>query len=388
MLTVLIIIFLVAAVTRSPRLVISLGVISSLLFAPVAVAGAIVCSIAVAILPAHAAVIRAASVFALATIVIKNTATETILFAGFSFVMFQFCYELAKKPSPSEPGASILGRVARMTFFPQLLCGPVLPPDAYHFRRFTSRNRFQYGAVLGASGIFIKAYITYALQTVPLDQTGIIRPFIFLFLLYSDLLAWSLTGVGIASMVGMRFPRSFRFPLKALSLSQFYRRWNVTIFRWAMSFIAPLFGTRQRNVRSKLTAMLSISMVLALWHGVSWGFFAFGCLNLLGSMFQTSALKRSGAASQAFVQAALLYLISIAFEGAVPALTLPQIGSDAGLLILGIVLIVLHEIGFAKASSFMLRNFGHLAACLSITFAATTLAIRPGGGFSYAYMGF
>ena len=100
--------------------------------------------------------------------------------------------------------------------------------------------------------------------------------------LYFDFSGYSDMAIGLALLMGITFPLNFNSPYKALSLVEFWRRWNMTLSRFLRDYLyIPLGGNRRGGVRRYVN--LLITMVLGgLWHGATWNFALWGALHGLG----------------------------------------------------------------------------------------------------------
>jgi alginate O-acetyltransferase complex protein AlgI len=94
--------------------------------------------------------------------------------------------------------------------------------------------------------------------------------------LYFDFAGYSTVAIGLALMLGFRFPQNFDSPFKAQNISDFWRRWHMTLSRWIRDYIfIPLGGSR--GSRAQTTRNLTIAMLLGgLWHGAGWTFVVWG----------------------------------------------------------------------------------------------------------------
>jgi alginate O-acetyltransferase complex protein AlgI len=97
--------------------------------------------------------------------------------------------------------------------------------------------------------------------------------------LYFDFSGYSDMAVGLASLLGFRFPQNFDSPYKARNVSEFWRRWNMTLSFWFRDYVfIPLGGSR--GGRARTVRNLAITMLLAgLWHGAAWTFVVWGLLH-------------------------------------------------------------------------------------------------------------
>ena len=96
---------------------------------------------------------------------------------------------------------------------------------------------------------------------------------------YFDFSAYSDMAIGLARIFGIRFPHNFNSPYKALSISDFWRRWHMTLSRFLRDYVyIPLGGNRQGPARRHLNLVLTM-LLGGLWHGAGWTFLVWGALH-------------------------------------------------------------------------------------------------------------
>jgi len=110
--------------------------------------------------------------------------------------------------------------------------------------------------------------------------------------IYCDFSAYSDIAIGIALLLGFRFPDNFDRPYAATSLREFWRRWHLTLSRWLRDYVyVPLGGSRRGPRRTQLN--LLVTMVLGgLWHGASWTFVCWGAVHGAGLAAERSLARR------------------------------------------------------------------------------------------------
>ena len=97
--------------------------------------------------------------------------------------------------------------------------------------------------------------------------------------LYFDFSGYSDMAVGLAWLLGFRFPQNFNSPFKAVNISDFWRRWNMTLSSWFRDYLfIPLGGSRQGTKRTVFNLVLTMFLV-GLWHGAAWTFVVWGLVN-------------------------------------------------------------------------------------------------------------
>ncbi len=219
---------------------------------------------------------------------------EIILPVGISFFTFQaLSYVIDVYRGRARP-TTLLGFGVYLAFFPQLVAGPIvrasefLPqlasPGEAHSIDLPRAVRLIVG------GLFKKVVIADLLAreladaafTHPGDFSGpelLLAVYAFAVQIYCDFSAYSDIAIGVALLLGLRFPDNFDAPYAATSIQDFWRRWHMTLSRWLRDYLyIPLGGNRRGRVRTYVN--LAITMLLGgLWHGASWRFVLWGALH-------------------------------------------------------------------------------------------------------------
>ena len=220
---------------------------------------------------------------------------QVILPVGVSFFTFQaMSYLIDVHRGKVQPARSLLDVMLLMSFFPHLVAGPIvrasdLLPQFNQTPRLT-RRRATEGMLLIVWGLFKKTVIASELAA------GLVDPVFFdptryaagdllagaygyAVQIYCDFSAYSDMAIGLAALLGYRFPRNFDQPYRSTSLQEFWRRWHISLSSWLRDYLyIPLGGSRHGLARTCLSLMLT--MVLGgLWHGAAWTFVAWGALH-------------------------------------------------------------------------------------------------------------
>lgn len=220
---------------------------------------------------------------------------EIILPVGISFFTFQGISYLVDVYRGKTPVARSLGDVLLlMSFFPHLVAGPIVRASHLlpQFERTPklSRDIVCHGLVLIAWGLAKKTIFASELATRIVDPVffdpaayGVVdlamAAYAYAVQIYCDFSAYSDIAIGVAALLGYRFPRNFDQPYRATSLQDFWRRWHMSLSHWLRDYLyIPLGGGRGGLWRS--CRNLLITMLLGgLWHGAAWTFVAWGALH-------------------------------------------------------------------------------------------------------------
>ena len=182
-----------------------------------------------------------------------------------------------------------------ISFFPQLVAGPIVRardfiPQIYRSPIIVSRAMFGEGVFLIICGLFKKAVISdfISINFVdrvfdnPLLYTGLENLFAvygYALQIYCDFSGYSDMAIGIALLLGFRFDRNFDSPYKSATITEFWRRWHISLSSWLRDYLyISLGGNRKGTVRTYVN--LLVTMVLGgLWHGASLRFVIWGALH-------------------------------------------------------------------------------------------------------------
>ncbi len=213
-----------------------------------------------------------------------------LLPVGISFITFQrISYLMDTYRKKIVPSNNLIEYTTYGSLFPHLLAGPIVRfsqiQDQLSSRHITSETIFEASKYF-TIGIFFKIviadqlfnveeYLTPILSTLHTAE-ALILLFYFSFRIYFDFLGYSLMAVGLAKFLGFDFPLNFHSPYQSASITEFWRRWNVTLSSWLRDYLyIPLGGNRKGNIRTYIN--LLITMLLAgLWHGANWNFLLWG----------------------------------------------------------------------------------------------------------------
>lgn len=182
-----------------------------------------------------------------------------------------------------------------MTFFPQLIAGPIV---RYHQIDDQIRNppprserlddiaegfpRFAWGLakkVLIADQVAPVADAAFAGGADPTTAGAWIGALAFTVQIYFDFSGYTDMAIGLARMFGFKFPENFRRPYSAVSITDFWRRWHMTLSRWFRDYVyIPLGGNKGTEVAT-VRNLLFVFLLTGFWHGAAWTFIVWGALN-------------------------------------------------------------------------------------------------------------
>ena len=218
-----------------------------------------------------------------------------ILPVGISFYTFQtMAYSLDIYLRRAEPSKSFLDFSLFVTFFPQLVAGPIVRPThllpQFAVPRVATPQQLYWGLGLMTIGLFQKIVVADGLLAPVADAVFSAQEMLhpadawlgtlaFSGQIFSDFAGYSTTAIGVALTLGFGLPDNFRFPYAAIGFSDFWRRWHISLSSWLRDYLyVPLGGNRKGNLRTYANLMTTM-LLGGLWHGASWTFVVWGGLH-------------------------------------------------------------------------------------------------------------
>ncbi|OHV37908.1 MULTISPECIES: MBOAT family O-acyltransferase [Pseudofrankia] len=226
---------------------------------------------------------------------------------GISFFTFQaLSYVIDVWRGDTRP-AKLIDFAVYEAFFPHLVAGPIVRAREFIPQLASPRDRAAVPATravfLICGGLVKKVVLADLLARRLVDpvfdtpgQHSSIEVLVAIYgyavQIYCDFSAYSDIAIGIALLLGFRFPDNFDRPYAATSLREFWRRWHLTLSRWLRDYVyVPLGGSRRGPRRTQLN--LLITMVLGgLWHGAAWTFVCWGAAHGAGLAAERAFVRR------------------------------------------------------------------------------------------------
>ncbi len=219
----------------------------------------------------------------------RLTAWSVILPIGISFYTFQLISYLVDVYRGDAPVARRFVDVAAyVSLFPQLVAGPIVryrEIAGQLQRREHSFEKFNAGALRFMVGLARKVLIADAVAPLAdavyaTPGTGLTGAWLgvaaYTIQIYFDFAAYSDMAVGMGLMLGFRFPENFDAPYHSTSVTEFWRRWHMTLSRWLRDYLyIPLGGNRRGGGRT-IVNLMTVMALGGLWHGAAWSFLLWG----------------------------------------------------------------------------------------------------------------
>jgi alginate O-acetyltransferase complex protein AlgI len=221
---------------------------------------------------------------------------DIVLPVGISFYTFMtISYTIDVYLRRAAPARSFLDYALYVTFFPHLVCGPIvrapeLVPQFETPRRATA-DQFGWGLALLTLGLFEKVVVADGFLAPIVDKVyapkllavscadAWVGTVAFAGQIFCDFAGYSTAAIGVAMCLGFALPDNFRFPYAAIGFSDFWRRWHITLSSWLRDYLyIPLGGNRKGAARTHVN-LLATMLIGGLWHGASWTFVVWGGLH-------------------------------------------------------------------------------------------------------------
>ena len=222
---------------------------------------------------------------------------DIFLPVGISFYTFQtISYVVDVYKGKVEPTHSFLQYLFYISFFPLILAGPIMRagkffPQIQENKKIT-KTMIYGGLFLIICGLLKKAvfadYIAQYNNLVfdsPLGYSGfegLMAILGYTALIYCDFSGYSDISIGMAAIMGFDLGKNFNFPYQAKNLSEFWRRWHISLSTWMRDYIyIPLGGNRKGKFRTYINNLITM-LVAGLWHGAAWQFIYWGGMHGAG----------------------------------------------------------------------------------------------------------
>ncbi len=224
--------------------------------------------------------------------------SSIVLPVGISFFTFQsLSYTIDMYRMKMEPVRNVSDFGFYVSFFPQLVAGPIVRasefiPQLYREYNVTKRE-FSHSVFMIVKGLTKKIIISdfiavnfidrvFELPTAYSGFENLLAVYGYGLQIYCDFSGYTDIAIGVALILGFRLPVNFNSPYKALDLSDFWRRWHISLSRWLKDYLyIPLGGNRKGRLRTLVNLMLTM-LIGGLWHGASLRFLIWGGLHGLG----------------------------------------------------------------------------------------------------------
>ena len=210
---------------------------------------------------------------------------------GISFYTFQILsYVIDVYKGQVRAQTKIVSFAAYISMFPQLIAGPIVQYSDIEKQlshRTVTIDNFYEGIIYFIRGLGKKVLFANTIGAVYSDiisqgisDTSVVTAWIciicYTLQIYFDFSGYSDMAVGLGKMLGFEFVQNFNFPYKAVSITDFWRRWHISLSSWFRDYVyIPLGGNRKGTLRTIFNIFVVWSLT-GLWHGAAWNFIAWG----------------------------------------------------------------------------------------------------------------
>jgi alginate O-acetyltransferase complex protein AlgI len=250
---------------------------------------------------------------------------QVVLPVAISFYIFQaLSYVIDAYRGKVKP-ARLIDFATYLSFFPHLVAGPIVRASEFlpQMRERPDPRHLDAGRAfrLVMAGMFKKVVVASYLAKASVDKVfaspksygaidTLVSVYAYAVQIYCDFSGYTDIAIGLALLLGVRFPKNFESPYIATSLQSFWRRWHMSLSRWLRDYLyIPLGGNRGSNLpglRGRITpraaTYLNLSLVMllgGLWHGAAVRFLIWGAIHGLGLAFERMRADQRGQANDA-----------------------------------------------------------------------------------------
>ena len=356
-------------------------------------------------------------------------AFDIVLPVGISFYTFQtLSYTIDVYRRKIEPWHSFVDFALFVTFFPQLVAGPIVRatyflPQLLEPLRVT-RDKLGWGFTLLTIGLFEKVVLADAILAPRADavydaamQAGFMGAWIgtlaFSGQIFFDFAGYSTAAIGVGLCLGFTLPVNFRCPYAAIGFSDFWKRWHISLSGWLRDYLyIPLGGNRSGPRRTYINLMVTM-LLGGLWHGAAWHFVLWGGLHGLylagerfargvwgGARWLESQVSRVGLALGTYLLVCFTWVFFRAqtFQDAISlirAMLDPStdgliVGPNGALLVAGVTLCVLAGQWVLRETSLehVTRRLPWWARAVVLAGLLLSIALAPGEDRAFIYFQF
>lgn len=216
---------------------------------------------------------------------------ELPLPVGISFYTFQaISYIVDIYRGKAQPQRNILYFALYISMFPQLIAGPIVryeDIEAQLKHRRLSLQRLGQGAMYFIIGLAKKTVIANSVGAVfeqisemPAGSLSVLTAwlgaFSYAFQIYFDFSGYSDMAVGLGKMFGFEFKKNFDYPYISKSVTEFWRRWHISLSTWFREYVYIPLGGNRCSVSRNIFNLMVVWVLTGMWHGAAWNFIAWG----------------------------------------------------------------------------------------------------------------
>lgn len=222
----------------------------------------------------------------------------------FTFCAISYVVDVYRQRQDPIP---LLDFAVYLSFFPHLVAGPIVRVSEFAPQLQRRRNRDRVDAVRAARlicrGMFKKVVIANYLATAIVDPVFaapgqahnlelVVAAVAYAVQIYADFSGYTDMAIGIALLMGIRFPDNFDQPYSATSVQDFWRRWHMTLSRWLRDYVYIPLGGNRGGERAEMRNLVITMALGGLWHGADWTFVIWGLYHGVGLVAERHLRER------------------------------------------------------------------------------------------------
>lgn len=235
---------------------------------------------------------------------------------GISFYTFQtMSYVIDVYRDDAPVSKSFIDFGTYVALFPQLIAGPIVRyrDVAYQLKhRRETLEMFTRGVMLFAVGLAKKVLIANSMGTLTTaifsttDQNGVVGTWVgmiaYTFQIYFDFSGYSDMACGLGNMFGFEFLKNFNYPYISKSITDFWRRWHISLSTWFKEYVYIPLGGNRKGVKRQIINLLVVWGLTGLWHGATYNFVLWGLYYGILLIFEKFVLKKYLEKLPSFIQ--------------------------------------------------------------------------------------
>ena len=226
----------------------------------------------------------------------------SVLPLGISFYTFQtlsYSIDVYRRDVKAERNLIDFG--AYVVMFPQLIAGPIVKyrdvsAQLHVYKGRCCLQQIEDGMILFTFGLAKKVLLADAIGALWTDIIGIAdspsttfvglanasTPLVWLGViayslqLYFDFSGYSMMGIGMGRMLGFDFPQNFNYPYISSSITEFWRRWHMTLSGWFREYVYIPLGGNRKGLKRQILNLFIVELLTGIWHGANWNFICWG----------------------------------------------------------------------------------------------------------------
>lgn len=230
---------------------------------------------------------------------------QVVLPIGISFYTFEslsYTIDVYRGEAPIQ--SNIIDFGTYISFFPHLVAGPIVKyeflADQLHNRKETL-EKFTAGSTRFLVGMFKKVLIANTLAQLadkvqymgnPSTLSAWLGALAFTFQIYFDFSGYSDMAIGLGNMFGFTLPENFNYPYISRNVSEFWRRWHITLGSWFREYVYIPLGGNRCSVLKNVRNLAIVWVLTGIWHGASWNFAMWGAYYGILIIFEKLFLQK------------------------------------------------------------------------------------------------